>query len=316
MGKTMLVYGAAAAALVLGCAAQVHAQGAGSAGAQILQMDAGSRAPALSGAYVASSHDSDVIFYNPAGVAALDGAAALSLQRLVESVTFGSVSGLTRLGPVWLAAGLAYLDAGEIDVIEPDPAFGGQRGIATGERVGARETAARIAAALPLAGGRLRVGVGAGYVSSDMAGASRGAPVFDLGGQVGLGAATLGVALRNLGPDLADGGGGLPTELRAGVAAGLPALAGLAAQASVEAVGDLEAGILGLAAGLEAGLLPAAAAGVDAVLRLGYGHHGSEGLGGFRVGIGVGVGRAAFDYTFQRLEHFGTAHRVGLRFRR
>jgi hypothetical protein len=290
------------------------AQGAGAAGAQVLQLEAGARAAALGGAYSASSGDADVVFYNPAGGALLNGAAALSFQRLVDGISFGSLAGAFRVGPATLLAGIAYLDAGEIDVLVPDPAFGGQRGRPTGERASARETAARLAAAMPLAGGRLRLGAAAGFVGSEVAGTSRSAPLFDLGAQVGLGPAAVGLALRNLGSELPDGGGRLPTEVRLGGSAALGGAQPFGATASLELIGGLHSGTIGFAGGVETGFTPAL--GVSTALRVGYAQDAAEGLGRLRFGGGLSVGQATVDYTFQQYEYFGPVHRFGVRWTR
>src|SRR5690606_36598462 len=141
----------------------------------------------------------------------------------------------------------------------------------TGERAGASESATRLAVALPLHGGRLRLGAAAGYVSSDIAGAARSAAVFDLGAQLALERVSLGAALRNLGGALAGNGlddADLPAEARAGVR--LEALRGprLAAALSADLVTRTGGGAW-LVAGVEAGLLPAAGR-LGAVGRIGW----------------------------------------------
>jgi hypothetical protein len=289
-------------------------QGTGVAGAQILQLEAGARAAALSGAYSAATADADVVFYNPAGGALLAGAGALSYQRLVDGIAFGSLAGALRVGRATLLAGVAYLDGGEIDVLEPDPAYGGQRGRPTGERVGARETATRLAAAVPLAGGRVRLGAAAGFVGSEVAGTSRSAPLFDVGAQLGLGPAAVGLALRNLGPALPDGGGGMPTEVRLGGSAALSGATPFGAMAALDLIADIQTRVFGFAGGIEAGFTPVP--GVSAALRLGYGHDAGDGLGSLRIGGGVGIGLATVDYTFQQYEYFGAVHRIGVRWTR
>ncbi|NIQ52057.1 MAG: hypothetical protein GWN71_00780, partial [Gammaproteobacteria bacterium] len=83
------IVSAVAAALCL--AGPVAAQsGVGTAGAQVLQLPTGSRAPALAGAYVAGSGDADLLFYNPAGTAALNGAVSLAYQSYFEDIIAGS----------------------------------------------------------------------------------------------------------------------------------------------------------------------------------------------------------------------------------
>jgi hypothetical protein len=307
------------AAAVLSAAAPAHGQGAGSAGAQVLQIPAGSRAAAFSGAYSAARGDADVIFYNPAGLAGLDAAAGFSLQRYAHDVTLGSAAGALRVGPLVLGIGAAFLDAGEIEVLEPDPLFGGQRGTPTGVMLQARESAANLAAALPLAGGRLRLGAAAALVASDLAGASGTAPAFDLGAQLDLRGVTAGAALRTVGGSI---GGGttpapLPTEARFGIQGGHAPPGALGARAAAEVIARLREGTAGLVGGVEAGLLPDAADRFGAVLRLGYdAGQREDGFAGLHLGGGLSLAGLAFDYTYRNLAVTGAVHRLGVRWKR
>src|SRR5690606_40114573 len=195
----------------------LRAQQAGTTGAAVLQLAAGARAAALSGAYTAAAEDADALFYNPAGAAALGAAASASYLRHVLDIRATTAACAVRLGPLTFGAETARLDAGEVRVVEPDPQYGGERGRETGERAGASESATRLAVALPLHGGRLRLGAAAGYVSSDIAGAARSAAVFDLGAQLALERVSVGAALRNLGGARAGNGladADLPAEAR------------------------------------------------------------------------------------------------------
>lgn len=295
-------------------------QGAGSAGAELLVMGAGARAIALGGAYTAAIADPDAIFYNPASVAWLRHGAGLGYQAYVQDVTVGSLSGALDAGPVAIGGGILFLDAGTIDEVVPDPDYGGERGRGTGERVGATETAGRIAAALSLAGGRAAAGVALGVVTSDLAGVERTAVFVDLGAQLRLtGNALLGASVRNLGTDLRHeelGGAPLPAQARLGAtyALGIGPLYGAAAFA--DAIWNIEEQTAGLALGAEAGLVPAGG-GFSAVLRAGVAAgEGGGNLGRLRFGGGISLGALAFDYAVQHFEYLGTIHRVGVRWAR
>lgn len=302
-------------------AAPVRAQdgGAGASGAQILQLPAGSRAAAFSGAYTALTGDPAVLFYNPAGTATVDAAAGLSYQRWVADIGLGSGSGAVLVGPVVVSAGVLYLDAGEIAETVPDPVFGGQRGIETGGMVGASESAAQIGAALPLLDGQVRLGATAGFVSSELAGTSRGAPMFGIGAQAILPAVpfvTLGAALRNLGTSLSGDAGEdipLPREARAGAAVQYANALGLGAVVAADLVHRLEDDLTDVVFGLEAGLLPDYGSRYGAVARIGYGNEGEGALGEWRFGAGLAVSDLAFDYTYQNFEFYGAIHRIGVR---
>lgn len=305
-------------AALAGGAGAARGQGAAGTGAAVLQVPAGARAAALSGAYAAAAADADVLFYNPAGAAALGAAASASYMRHVLDIRATTAAGAMRLGPFSLGAAAALLDAGEVRVIEPDPQYGGERGRETGERAGASESATRLALALPLRGGRVRLGAAAGYVSSDIAGATRGAAVFDLGAQLALERVTLGAALRNLGGALSGDGlddVDLPTEARAGFRFEATRADNLGAALSADLVSRAGAGTW-IAAGIEAGVLPAAGR-LGAVGRIGWdGGAGAGGLGGLRLGAGVSRGEIAIDYAYQDLDLFGPVHRIGVRWRR
>lgn len=295
--------------------------GAGSTGAVVLQMLAGSRAAALSGAYTAATGDSDVLFYNPAGIGGLPfAAAAASYQRHVEDMGVASGSGAVRLGRIVLGAGINFMTSGDIDEIVPDPDFGGQTGMPTGNTVSASELVGRLAAALPLMDGRLRLGAAAGLVSVDLAGTSRSTPLFDAGVQYSAQLVTLGASIRSVGGALSGEGladADLPTEARVGAALNLSGSTGYGATIAADFVSELNEGGSGLVAGVEAGLLPSGARRIGAVGRFGYNATtGEDGLGALQVGAGVSIGDFAFDYAYQNYDFFGSLHRFGVRWLR
>lgn len=298
---------------------RVSAQGAGATGAQVLQFNAGTRAAALSGAYTAATRDADAVFYNPAGAADVQAAFSAGYERYVSDVTFASAAGAFRLGPVSVGVAGAFLDAGGINEIVPDPDFGGNTGTPTGNRVSASETAGRLAVALPLQAGRLRLGAAAGFVSTSLADASSGAPMFDLGAQYDIGATTVGASLRNIGgsvggDDVPDAD--LPTEARLGVAYDLRRPGGLGGSLHADVISRVNEGTTGLVFGVEGGLLPTPT-GVGAVARLGYSAaEGTGGLAALHAGGAVSLGRFAVDYAYRALEHFGSVHRIGIRWLR
>jgi hypothetical protein len=305
---------------VLGPASPLHAQGAGSTGATVLQLLAGSRAAALSGAYAGARGDADVLFYNPAGIAGLEAAAGLSYQRHVEEIGVATGSAAFRAGRIVLGASAVFLDYGDIDELVPDPDFGGQTGIPTGNTVSATEIAARVAAALPMLDGRLHLGAAAGFVSNSFAGTSRGTPLFDVGAQYVLPQVTFGAAIRNIGGSLSGGDladARLPTEARVGAMVEFTRSSGLGFVASADIVHELNAALTGAVAGVEAGLFPRTASNIGAVARVGYdAGTGDEGQGALRFGGGLSVGRFAVDYAYQNYQLFGSLHRFGVRWLR
>ena len=294
------------------------AQGSGATGAQVLQFNAGARAAAFSGAYTAASGDADAIFYNPAG-GALQAAVSVGYERYISDVSFATAAGAFRVGRLSIGVAGAFLDVGGIDEIVPDPDFGGNTGIPTGNRVSATEAAARLAVAMPLDAGRLRLGAAAGFVSTSLADASSSAPLFDIGAQYDFPFATIGVSLRNLGTALNGDGmpdADLPAEARLGAALDYQRADGLGGSIHTDLVARLHEGSAGLAFGLEGGILPTAT-GIGAVARIGYSAaEGDGGLGALHAGGSVSLGRFAVDYAYQSLEYFGSVHRIGIRWRR
>jgi hypothetical protein len=317
---------AALAATVLAANAAVG-QGAGTTALEVAQIPAGARAGALGGAYTGVWNDADAVFYNPASVAGLDRAVSLSYQRHVLDISFGSVAGGIRLGRLAVGAGIAFMDGGEVPEIVPDDAFGGQRGRATGQSVSARESTARFAVGAPLMDGRLHVGGAVGVALSELAGVSRSAALLDAGAQASVFRhGTVGLSLRNIGGAL--GGSGaqdadLPSEARVGATYRFAAPAGfgslppdLGLLLAADAIRRIAEEANAFAGGVEIGLMPGAAEAVTAVARVGY--RAEDGLGSrnaLQIGAGIGYASVFLDYQFQDVEFFGTAHRIGVRWR-
>jgi hypothetical protein len=297
--------------LVLFCAATpLGAQTAGKAGAQVLQFNAGARAAALSGAYSAARGDADALFYNPSGIALARRGASLAYETFTIDVAFGSFAGFTRIGNTRIGASIAYLDAGAIDEIVPDPVFGGATGVATGNQVTASETAARLSFALPLQDGRLRVGASLGMVAFGMAEVSERAPIADIGAQFDVATVTVSAAVRNLGGNMA--GNPLPTELRLGAVVPVRSSGGLGLNAFADAIARVREGSLGVAAGLEAGIIPRAASDIGAVARIGFDPEADQ-LSSLRFGAGVSLQSLSLDYAYQNFDFVGGVHRFGVR---
>jgi hypothetical protein len=295
----------------------VSAQGAGSAGAQVLTLSAGTRAAALAGAYTAVPGDPEGIFYNAAAAASLERAVGFGYQKYVQDVEFGSVAGAMKVGRVGLAAGVVYLNAGEIEEIVPDPLYDGERGRPTGATVGASESAYRLVVALPVRSRRASLGLAAGFFASDIAGERRDAAFLDFGGQYRAGPLTVGAALQHLGGGPRDelDDSPLPLEARVGLSRALRFGERFGGLLTGDVVRRIEERTYGVALGAEAGLLPRGAP-VGAVLRSGITLDEGDQLGRLRLGAGVGVGPVWLDYTLQSFRYLGIIHRVGVRWSR
>lgn len=302
--------------ILLFAAAPLQAQGtAGATGAQVLQFLPGSRAASMSGAYTAITGDADAVFYNPAGLAPLRRAATIAYESYVADVAYGSLGLATRWSSFTIGASVAFLNAGDIREVVPDPEFGGNTGIETGQTVSASESALRLVAALPMLDGRLRAGAAIGFVATALAEQRQTAPMADLGAQYDVGTITIGLALRNLGADLAgDARDRLPTEARLGAATQLVRSGGVLS-VSAEMISRLGEGSTTFAGGFEAGLPGTDARPFALLARVGLDAESNQ-LGALRAGASLGFREVTFDYTFQQLEFFGTVHRFGLRINR
>ena len=295
-------------------AAPASGQGPGSATGTVLRLDAGTRAAALGGAYAAIGGDPDALFYNPASVGRGGGGVALGYQAYVEDVSIGSIAAGWSIGPVVVGLGVAYLDAGDIAEVVPDPRYDGERGSTTGETFGATEAVGRLAGA-PLLDGRLSLGAALGLLTTDLAGAGRTGVFADAGAQLHAGPLSLGLALRNLGGSLSHreyGDAPIPGEARLGLSYRRPIVEGVDARVAADAIVGLEEETLGMALGAEVGLLPGDRA-VSAVVRAGALLGDGEHLGRVRVGGGVGVAPVSLDYAYQSFRFFGGIHRFGIR---
>ena len=199
------------------------AQGIGTTAGILLELPATPRAMALGGAYAAVVGDEGSVFVNPAGLAPIR-RLAFGVSR--ESAFFGSTlttaAGAMRFGRLDLGLGLVYLDMGSDSVVVPDPAFGGDRGLATGALISAYHVLA--VGSLAYRRGLLSVGTSVKYLREHIGdkGTALVAPAGDWtasGVAVDLGIAAalfdiaaLGFVVQNIGGDLRTTGGA-PTPL-------------------------------------------------------------------------------------------------------
>ena len=304
----------ARAVLVVGLLAPcgVGAQNA----AIILELPSSARALAIGGAMTAAGEDDAAIFYNPAQLATVRAfAVSLSLQRYLESTTLAALSASARLGPGTLGVGLQSLSYGSIDVVTPDPLFGGERGQLTGASASAGDFVATLGYAARVRG--LRAGAAAKLVRQGIAGESGSAGAFDVGAAIDvMPHFTVAAAAQNLGGDLRVGGssGSMPRMVRGGAAASLErGRLALAVLADVLQVRDQDARVAG---GVEvtwrAGRTAALVGRAGASQRVAESDARAATFGG-----ALRLGRFALDYGYQGFDALGTpSHRVGVAYRR
>jgi hypothetical protein len=287
----------------------------GTAGADFLNIAAGPRGAAMGGAQTAAAQDAYAAYWNPAALSLLRRPeASLVHNKLYEGISLQHMALALPGGPRWTVGFHATRLAVE--------AFDGYD--ATGAREGsvdASDTAlGGSAGVLLLSGGRrpdIRAGFGGRWINERLASASASTFAADAGlllsrwdrifGRRGRGL-SIGLAARHLGSGLTfhKDEAPLPRTVSAGVALTRP----------------LGADRFTLAADLHApqddGLTPAFGAEyvVRGLLAARAGYSGGSAAGpGLRLGVGLALGRVAFDYSFAAYGDLGSAHRFGMSLR-
>ncbi|HXY69116.1 MAG TPA: hypothetical protein VEH62_06675 [Gemmatimonadales bacterium] len=217
---------ALAAALAAAAVPRAQAQANGTTSGAVLAIPATTRALGLGGAYTAVIGDVGSLFVNPAGLAPIRTVAlGMSYQRYLMGSYLVSGGAAFGLGQFVVGVGANLLDFGQDTVYRPDPAFGGDRGIAdpTGAMAGAYSAEATGSVAYRL--GMFAVGVSAKWLQEHVS-----IPDTSLYNASGLGVdagadlaffdiAAIGVVVQNIGGDLTTStrtGAPLPRTVRAG----------------------------------------------------------------------------------------------------
>ena len=285
----------------------------GRTGGVTLSRPLGARPVALADAFVAADGGLDSLTYNPAGTAALQGREMrLDYTHGIVDDSFSFAGYGQRFKSVTLAAGLAYYDAGTINLSLSN----GQTGAVKAEQ----DWLAVFSAAAELAPGLSAGAAVKGYRFNlaEQATASGGAA--DRGGQwrTPLRGLALGAAVQNLGPDVKfeQDGDPLPRTVRAGAAYTLSldpynsadvALAFDRFMITADAISVRDEALMA-ATGVEM-RMPFGKSD-SAALRVGYQFNSS--VNGVSVGLGVRQGRFAFDYALGIEKSLGNAHHVSL----
>ena len=305
-------------AVAAACGVALAAQRAGAQGgrhaALVLELPASSRALALGGAAAALAEDDASLFSNPAQLASSLGASgSLSLQQYLQSSTLAALSVAIPAGHGTAGFGVQLLDYGSEAEIVPDPAFGGERGLATGGQVSASDLA--VTAGYGMSLGRVRLGASTKLVQQRIAGLTGSAGAVDIGAAVdapyGL---TLAASVQHIGSTLSIAGerAPLPRTIRFGGALALPRTGPLSMLATGE-MRQIPGSGVRLGGGAEGNW--STGNGVVLTARLGV-QDRPEGSAANRLTIGGGVrgGHVGLDYAYQGYETVGgAAHRVGAR---
>ena len=201
-----------------------RAQAPGTTGGVVLEIPATARAMALGGASAAMLGDAGSVFGNPAGLAPIKRTAlSVSFERYLVDSWLTSVAVAVRVSKFHLGFGIHILDFGSDTAFVPDPAFGGDRGLATGATIGAYDALA--VGALTYRRGLLSAGVSVKALREHLGvGNDPAANASAFGADVGIAAAffdiaALGVVVQNIGSSVRSAGAApapLPHTTRVG----------------------------------------------------------------------------------------------------
>lgn len=306
------------------------AQERADAGAPVLRLAPSPRADALGGAFVAAgAGDALGVLANPAAGSVASGAGA-AFRRHPGDVAAGSAAGtLPILLGGRLVVAVQYLDLGEVDVLEPDPAYGGQRGEPTGERAGGSDAVGTFGYAVRI--GRVGVGAAVKGLRTDIAGLTGETFAADAGVLAALagGRLVIGAAALNLGGEIRAGRSApLPRTFSGGAAYRFDIVAGVGGLVTAEGVA--RGGVLSPRGGAELRIggepreLPPPGAETGGwprgvvehpglVLRLGFDGtaRSQDALSGLTGGVGVLLGGWRIDYGLRDLGPLGWSHQLG-----
>lgn len=196
-------------------AGAARAQAPGTTGGVLLEIPATARTTALGGACAAIIGDASSVFGNPAGLAPIARTAlSVSFERYLADSWLGSAAVAVRVSKFDLGFGIHVLDFGSDSAYVPDPAFGGDRGLATGATIGAYDALA--VGTLTYRHGLLSAGVGFKALQEHVGvGGDPAANATAFGADIGVAAAffdiaALGVVVQNVGSGVHGGGGRAP----------------------------------------------------------------------------------------------------------
>lgn len=282
---------------------------------EFLRLDAGPRAAAMAGTYVANSDDPNVIFYNPAGVANLIGKPiSFSYLSHLAGINYASISyshefdGVGRFG-----AGLQYINYGSFTGAD-------QFGNKTGD-FSAGEMALLIGYSGSLES-NFYYGANVKFIYSSIHEQSSSALAADLGLQYVLKESSwvFGFSVLNMGSQMSsyfDVNENLPLDMRLGFSKRLehmPFEFYFSFNKLNEATDSFGDRFSKIAFGGEFRLSQAVK------LRLGYDNEkrkelkigSTAGMAGFSFGLGIKISDYSFDYALSSLGSIGSLHRIGI----
>lgn len=183
--------------------AEAQSVNVGTTGAQFLKINAGARAEALGGAYVGLAQDASALFWNPAGIAWVDGKSAtftnISWWTGIDINQFGASASFGNTGSFGIS--VINLSVPEQEITTVDQPDG------TGSFFDANDLMIGVTYARRLLA-EFSVGITAKFVHQRIWNQSAQSFAFDIGTQYRFGYRnlTLGMTVNNFGPDMAYSG--------------------------------------------------------------------------------------------------------------
>ncbi len=174
----------------------------GTTSAQFLKIGVGARAVALGGAYVAEATDLSALYWNPAGLSKLRGAAVqFAYTDYLADISYNFAAFGTNLGNLGtIAASIIYLDSGEMTVRttdRPDPSAD------EAERFSVQDLALQVSYGRALTD-RFSIGTTVKYIREKIYNSSASTMAFDVGlvFTTPFEALRLGTSMSNFGPKM------------------------------------------------------------------------------------------------------------------
>ena len=304
-------------AAILGALLAVPEARAQSSAAILLTLPASARALALGEAWGAVADDESALFYNPAQLARVRGAAVGgSVQHYVANTTLGAFAFAGQLARGTAAVGVQVLDYGSEEEIV---SAGGSQGTPTGRSVSAQDIA--ITAGYGIAfgtRGAWRVGTALKLARQRVADLSGSSLAVDLGAAYSSPAGwELSAAVQHLGASLTLAGVSTRLPLTTRLSAASPALRGLFGERfTLRALGEAREALGGAVTGVLAteGTWRAPRDGLALTGRAGYAFRGAgDDRRPLTVGAGITLARVTVDYAYEGFDLLGATHRVGVR---
>jgi len=292
----------------------LHAAGATTA-FSFLRNDASARTAALAGSVVTITDDPNMVFYNPASLATIEGMrGSIGLFKHLLDINAGAVSYSTEIEDIGrFGVGLLYTNYGSFN--ETD-AVGNTLGT-----FGANDLALSIGYATTLQE-QLYVGGAVKFIYSGIAGYTSTAVAADVGilYRIPDARVALGASIRNLGAQLATYNGireQLPLDVTVGasvVPKGLPLLLNVGFHRLADNVSSLGERFRHFTVGGEFTLsrVLLLRVGFDNAKRKDFKIGSSADLAGFSAGLGVLVSDYTIDYGLSSLGKAGNLHRISV----